>query len=447
MRSSARARANVGEIVNRAGAIFDELIRLLEDPEVIPGRRRSSPLPSHSRRPGTSGAVVTVKGSAARGRPMSWLSSQHRSWSSCRQLSGQRTTALRAIAEQGEGLRSRPTRTRLALRPVPHCLPRVEGTRARATSRPRPLAPNPTTRRRRGRPGRHDHPDHDHPSRSAAVGALFNVRYRKLLVNLSHAFELTNDTIRSRTTIAPRGGLIHRTFAEMYNLRAIAGLLVRLPARMDDEDGPRAGPPFQMPYTLALPSARGRPMAGASGPAGRFRPAAAACVLGASRRATGRDYLFALTEWDQVERRQVDSSSPCPRLSRRADAMIRELRILPPLAIARFGARPPRWTTTTRTSIRNALSVTGSCVRRRRSRSTRRPGGSRRSFVPVAVTFTENGLARPVAPFLEAWALTDDDVLEPLTRTLLAANRHRSVSAVAGRRGQPEGVSSNQPRS
>ena len=36
-----------------------------------------------------------------------------------------------------------------------------------------------------------------------------------------------------------------------------------------------------------------------------------------------------------------------------------------------------------------------------------------RTFVPSRVVFTENGLVRPVAPFLELWALTDDDQLEP----------------------------------
>ena len=101
---------------------------------------------------------------------------------------------------------------------------------------------------------------------------LFNVRYRKLLVSLSHAFELATD-LTDLSALSPRGWLIHRCFAEMYNLRAIAGLLVRLPVSADDPDGPRAGPPFQMPYTLALPSTEAEPLAGAPRPAGR-RPSA-----------------------------------------------------------------------------------------------------------------------------------------------------------------------------
>ena len=49
--------------------------------------------------------------------------------------------------------------------------------------------------------------------------------------------------------------------------------------------------------------------------------------------------------------------------------------------------------------------------------------------MPAQVTFTENGLARPVAPFLKAWALTDDDVLEPLTEDLLSGDQ-ASISDV-----------------
>jgi len=42
-------------------------------------------------------------------------------------------------------------------------------------------------------------------------------------------------------------------------------------------------------------------------------------------------------------------------------------------------------------------------------------------FVPERLRFTENGLVRPVAPFLEVWALSDAGELEPLTCELLRA--------------------------
>lgn len=99
--------------------------------------------------------------------------------------------------------------------------------------------------------------------------------------------------------------------------------------------------------------------------------------------------------------------------------MIQELRILPPLAIARFGAAP--------TPMDNYDAVV----------DPQRPLGYRDlvpaetfevdgqsgeivgTFVPPRVTFTEDGNVRPVAPFLEVWALTDGGELELLTTGLL----------------------------
>ena len=78
---------------------------------------------------------------------------------------------------------------------------------------------------------------------------LFNLRYRMLLTYLSHAFQLARDGGEARL----RGAVMHKLFAEMYNLKAIAGILVRLPLTARKTDKSRAGPPFQMPYTLAIP--------------------------------------------------------------------------------------------------------------------------------------------------------------------------------------------------
>ena len=80
---------------------------------------------------------------------------------------------------------------------------------------------------------------------------LFNLRYQLLLVNLLHTFEYPSHLAEiSQNT--PRGLLLHATFGEMYNLRALAETLVRLPLSVD-EPARIAGPPFQMPYTLKLP--------------------------------------------------------------------------------------------------------------------------------------------------------------------------------------------------
>jgi len=99
--------------------------------------------------------------------------------------------------------------------------------------------------------------------------------------------------------------------------------------------------------------------------------------------------------------------------------VIQELRVLPPLAIARFGAAA--------TPLDNYEAVV----------DPERPLGYRalrpaetlevdvasgeivRAFVPERLSFTEDGKVRPVAPFLEVWALTDGGQLEPLTTELL----------------------------
>jgi len=81
---------------------------------------------------------------------------------------------------------------------------------------------------------------------------LFNLRYRMLLTYLSHTYRLPRATDPTQPQM--RAGTLHRVFSEMYNLRAIANILVRLP--LAGEKNPRrAGPPFELPYTLALPAA------------------------------------------------------------------------------------------------------------------------------------------------------------------------------------------------
>lgn len=159
----------------------------------------------------------------------------------------------------------------------------------------RPVAENPTT----AAGGEGVSPIRD--EQALLWGHLFNVRYRMLLMNLSHAFELA-DAPAADGAVTPRGALINRTFAEMYTLRAIAGMLVKLPLGPDSELN--AGPPFQMPYTLALPRRE------------RDRWAlhidlieAAGTLIDALRQGAtdqGRAYLAALRESDATARRQID---------------------------------------------------------------------------------------------------------------------------------------------
>lgn len=80
---------------------------------------------------------------------------------------------------------------------------------------------------------------------------LFNVRYRMLLTCIAHSFRLQRN---SRPDVPDvRSATLHRTFGEMYNIKTISQILFRLPLTDNPKDERRAGPPFQIPYTLALP--------------------------------------------------------------------------------------------------------------------------------------------------------------------------------------------------
>jgi hypothetical protein len=83
---------------------------------------------------------------------------------------------------------------------------------------------------------------------------LFNLRYRMLLKYLAHSFRLARSQHGSTPNL--RSMVMHRVFGEMYNLKSIAGILMRLPQHFESKvgpDTPRAGPPFEMPYVLQLP--------------------------------------------------------------------------------------------------------------------------------------------------------------------------------------------------
>ncbi|MCW1410821.1 MULTISPECIES: ferritin-like domain-containing protein [Rhizobium] len=86
------------------------------------------------------------------------------------------------------------------------------------------------------------------PSRHWAE--LLNLRYRMLLTYLSHTFRISGKTGRAEGMV--RGAVLNRAFGEMYNLRAIANILVTLPA-IDAATVARAAPTFELPYTLTLP--------------------------------------------------------------------------------------------------------------------------------------------------------------------------------------------------
>jgi Ferritin-like len=83
------------------------------------------------------------------------------------------------------------------------------------------------------------------------LAQLFNQRYRLLLNYLAHSFRISRSERVDRPNL--RAMIMHRVFGEMYNLKTISGLLVRLPRSDNGRDDERAAPPFELPYTLTLP--------------------------------------------------------------------------------------------------------------------------------------------------------------------------------------------------
>ena len=85
---------------------------------------------------------------------------------------------------------------------------------------------------------------------SLAWASLFNIRYRMLLTLLTYMFHVPREAAGPANT--RRASILARIFGEMYNLKAIAGVLVRLPLAGPKQPA-RAGPPFQVPYTFTPP--------------------------------------------------------------------------------------------------------------------------------------------------------------------------------------------------
>jgi hypothetical protein len=108
----------------------------------------------------------------------------------------------------------------------------------------RSVATNPTTD-----PEVHD-PNRHIEGAAAIWAALANLRYRMLLLYLKHFFYIEAPTGSSQRS--PRAALVSWSFGEMYNLRTLSEILMNLP--LNAQSSTMAGPPFEMPYTLALPA-------------------------------------------------------------------------------------------------------------------------------------------------------------------------------------------------
>jgi hypothetical protein len=104
------------------------------------------------------------------------------------------------------------------------------------------------------------------------------------------------------------------------------------------------------------------------------------------------------------------------------EVRIRELRILPPLAIGRLGAAPTPMDNYTVELDPSKPLGTRRLVPAATFEVDDQTGEIIRSFVPAAVKFTSNAQVHPIAPFLEVWAVIGSGDLVPLTLELLARN-------------------------
>jgi hypothetical protein len=261
---------NVKKAMHRVGELYDEIIRLINDRKKIPDSafdeasfdrqaswdhwgRGYKPLP---RLVDSEGSLDPDHDPASRERTPTLAHRDAHVQVERVATRAQAVKALRALAAQGEAPHLREDETgepshfeRFAqiyqefktLEKDPACTP-VHLVPCNPTTRQdfHALHPNRTTYI-----GIRDHGE----VAAHYFGQLFNQRYRLLLTYLAHTFRLA----RTQSSHQPglRGLVMHRVFGEMYNLKAIAGLLVRLPRH----DGGRAGAPFELPYSLDLPQA------------------------------------------------------------------------------------------------------------------------------------------------------------------------------------------------
>ncbi len=297
-----RARADVGAPVNRVGELYAELVRVLSDGELVPDDAfdpASAPFQAtwdewgRGYRQGQRGSQPTA---ALPGLPLPELlilPVTNRA---------EAVAAVAAIGEQGEALEAPADDDESHFRRFLAIYRAMLAVGDDLAAVVRPVATNPTTS-----PAPDPDPTDpatitpiDHPE-ARLWAQLANIRYRKLLVGLAHAFDLAG----AGTGVTARGALVHRTFGEMYQLRSLTGLIMRLPLAEDDPDGPRAGPPFQMPYTLDLP-----PRERDRWRLHRDLLDASAAVLRRLKElgVTGdaQDYLLALSQADEIERGQVE---------------------------------------------------------------------------------------------------------------------------------------------
>jgi hypothetical protein len=246
-RIRAAATEAAGGHPHHVGEIYEPILELLSDPTKIPDsdfNASSYAYQSNWDEWGKSYKPTPDDQDAARQTP------HHQSEVMVFQMATrtQAVEALKKVAGQGEAphLLGRPTEEPSHFDRfvgVYQGFEKVEGWKA---TRDCPV--NPTTVLPEGKKSSQTYIE---SAQSREWASLFNLRYRMLLTNIAHTYRLQRTTDPNVPNM--RSGALHRTFGEMYNVKTLSELLFRLPLTDDPKDLRRAGPPFQMPYSLELP--------------------------------------------------------------------------------------------------------------------------------------------------------------------------------------------------
>ncbi len=241
-----------------------------------------------------------------------------------------------------------------------------------------------------------------HPE-SRRWAQLGNLRYRLLLQFISHHLSL-----RRTIDLAGRNTLRDWALGEMRGVAAVAAKLTTLP--LDSSGGTaRAGMPFDMPYSLALPDEESQ----------RWR--SHLDVLRAASR-----LMDQIGEVPELAALRALTRAQLTELERRAGKIlaIQEIRLLPPLAIGRLGSSGANTAAEYPDVMDNYAALLPdqpADFRTLAPAETLRvdvaTGRVTAAETPAQVRFRgADGRIRPVAPFFEVWArFTEEGMLQPLT--------------------------------
>jgi hypothetical protein len=243
---------------------------------------------------------------------------------------------------------------------------------------------------------------------------LGNLRYRMLLTCIRHSISPTYGDPNEQVNAADRGTVRDQAFTEMHLVGSLGKLLAVLP-QAAPEALPRAGMPLEMPYSQDFPDT-------AAGAWLMHRDLQRA----SAKLTAGLRVLPGLTTDETALLDTVENETAAfaefvsGKLGVQKITAIHALRILPALAIARFGSSA--------TPLENYdLGPAGAdgwhpIVPAETLTVDPAAGRITGAATPAEVKFRDAaGLIKPVCPFLEVWAqFTPDGPLQPLTTAHLA---------------------------